>query len=161
MSTIETPTIKRTPLTLIIGLTGGILFCLVYEAFQFFNFIEKKTLMPSWSFLAPSWQKGIVAHVIWWGLICLISVIWALLYQLMIKKSDTMWPGIFINIVILAVIFGVFGWWLEMGPDITKLKHHASISIACLFILHGAFVGLSISYDEPYDPESDKETKSQ
>lgn len=153
MSDVELPTIKRTPLTIIIGLVGGLLFCAIYEVFQFFHFIEKTTLMPSWSFLAPSWKEGFIPHIIWWGMICILSIIWGLLYQLTVKWSETMWPGIIINSILFVVIFGVFGWWLDLGPNVKELKHHAIVSIACLFVLHGAFVGISISYDEPYESE--------
>ncbi|MDG5470776.1 YqhR family membrane protein [Jeotgalibacillus sp. ET6] len=155
MSNVELPTIKRTPLTIAIGLTGGLFFSLFYEGFLFFHFIPKNSLMPTWEFLAPAWQEGIVPHILWWVMICILSIIWALLYQWTIKKSDTMWPGIFINVILFAVIFLFFGWWMDMGPDVTDLKHHSIISFCCLFILHGAFVGFSISYDEPYTEEED------
>lgn len=155
MSNVELPTIKRTPLSIAAGLAGGLFFSLFYEGLQFFHFIDQKTLMPSWSFLAPGWQKGFIHHFLWIGMICIISIVWALLYQWIVKWSDSMWPGIIINLILFAIIFGLFGWVFDLGPKITELKHHATISIACLFILHGAFVGYSISYDEPYDSKDE------
>ncbi|KIL44371.1 YqhR family membrane protein [Jeotgalibacillus soli] len=150
MQNIELPTIKKTSLSVVTGFVGGVFFCAFYELFALFNFIKRSTLMPDWPFLTASWQGGFVAHAIWWGMISAISILWAIIYQYLVKKAETMWAGIWINVFLFVVIFILLGWALDTGPSLIDIKRRAAIAIACLFVLHGAFVGYSISYDEPY-----------
>ncbi|WP_166786861.1 YqhR family membrane protein [Jeotgalibacillus salarius] len=146
---MEFPTIKRIPLAIYTSIAGGLLFYCLYRFYVYFHFIERELLKPKFSFMTAEWQKGFVSESLFALLILICSIIWAMVYYIIFKNRDSIYPGVFSGLFLLGVLL-LLGWFLEWRINPAELQVRTIISLNSLFILYGLFTGYSISYPDPY-----------
>ncbi|MFB1080695.1 YqhR family membrane protein [Jeotgalibacillus sp. JSM ZJ347] len=146
---MEFPTIKRFPLAIYTSIAGAVVFYCIYRAYVFFHFIEKDLLKPGFSFIAAEFQKGWISELLFITMLTVCSLIWALIYYVLLKARHTVYPGIFMGLLMLEVLL-LLGWLYDWRMDPSSLQTKTIVSLHSLCILYGLFTGYSISYEEPY-----------
>lgn len=130
------------------GIFGGLLFISLGFFLYIFNFTE---ISPT-SYFVRIWSKSGWAHH-WFGDIIalligsIVSLVIALLYYLMFRKTYFYWMGVLLGSLMWAIIaFGIQPLFPHL-PKITNLADDTSFTILFLLILYGTFISYSISFD--------------
>lgn len=135
--------------TIVIGFVGGIFWSLISFSAHFFNFTKvNPNLLIKIIFPVGKWQGSWQGFIITLLLYGVISIGLALIYYAMFRKIDSMLPGGLYGIALLLFIMFV------LKPIIPKLNKvdftgkQTLITMVCLFILYGVFIGYSISFQQ-------------
>ncbi|MFD1335495.1 YqhR family membrane protein [Oceanobacillus iheyensis] len=130
------------------GFVGGILWSFVASLFYFFNFMEvspKSFLLTSW--VNAGWTDKWLGNFFTVIIAGIVSVVFAFLYYVLLKKVFSLWVSILFGIAVWAIVFFVFQPLFPNVPHITELSLNTWVTTICVFILYGTFVGYSISYN--------------
>lgn len=135
-------------LTIITGFFGGILWSSVsYLAYIFqFTEIRPNVILEPWAI--GSWKEGWLGTVISIFLIGLLSIGVALIYYLTLRKLTRMYFGIGFGIVLFLLVFFILNPIFPGIPPFTELERNTIVTSICFYILYGAFIGYSISFEE-------------
>ncbi|RIW31090.1 hypothetical protein D3H55_15905 [Bacillus salacetis] len=130
------------------GFTGGILWSgFAYICYMFsFTKIEPNIILEPWA--VGNWKEtwlGIVISILAYGL---ISIGVALIYYAALRKLKSMWVGAGYGIALMLAVFVVLNPLFPGMKGITETDYITLITIACIYILYGVFIGYSISYEE-------------
>ncbi|RLL48103.1 hypothetical protein D8M04_02170 [Oceanobacillus piezotolerans] len=141
-------TLPLLPRSLLTGFIGGIFWSTIAILMYYFNFSEvspRLFILRSW--LKDEWTDGWLGDLVSIILVGLISIIVALIYYSTLKKVNSMWAGVLFGIVLWCLIFLLFQPIFNNIPSFSELQLNTIVSTLCLYILYGAFIGYSISYD--------------
>ncbi|WP_108670828.1 YqhR family membrane protein [Peribacillus acanthi] len=133
---------------ILIGFFGGLLFSAIGQFTYYFNFSElgPKIIVPSW--VSENISKGWVSALVSFLIIGVISIIVALVYYVTLRKVNTIFAGVGFGVAIWAVVFFAINPFLDKMDKVGKMETNTLITTFCLYLLYGAFIGYSISYDE-------------
>ena len=131
---------------IVVGIVGGLttLFLLTFSYYFHFIKISPKFLLRFFNEDLRSLWLDIIF------LICIFiifSIIAAIIYTLILKKKRQYYWGMFYGVFLFIFTFGFIHPILFQEPLITKEGAATVITLFCLFILYGIFIGYSISYE--------------
>lgn len=141
----------------IIGFVGGVIASFLGIVAKYFHFMQfsPKFIFTSWS--NGSWIKtwqGSLMTILLFGF---ISIVFAFIYYLSLKKMRSLFSYIIFGLVCWLILFVAFKPIFKDLPAITKLSFDSIITSLCLFALYGVFIGYSISFDyQEYLKEQDR-----
>ncbi|MBO8154813.1 MAG: hypothetical protein H0Z32_00010 [Bacillaceae bacterium] len=139
---------------LLTGFVGGIFWGGLGSLAYFFNFttISHSSFILR-SFIIAPWTSGLLGELISLVLLGLFSMGASFIYYILLRRMNGMMPGI---------VFGIGLWFLMMFflnpifpavPLIGEMNSTTIVTTVCQYILFGAFIGYSISYE--YHKEDD------
>lgn len=135
-------------LAVLTGLFGGIFWSSVgYLAYIFhFTEIRPNVILEPWTIGA--WKEGWLGTVISIVLIGILSIGSALIYYLTLRKLTSLYAGIGFGIILFLLVYIVLNPIFPGIAPFGELERNTIVTSLCLYILFGAFVGYSISYEE-------------
>lgn len=134
--------------TIITGFIGGILLYLAILFFTYFNFIDETiyAILISKINLPASIHKPLFRGITLLFILGLTSTVIALIYYGLLRKIFNIWVsvlfglGIFgLSILLIKIYVKTKNWFIYDGTTY--------ITLICLFILYGLFIGYSIAFD--------------
>ncbi|MBH0229843.1 hypothetical protein LCL89_01845 [Halobacillus yeomjeoni] len=133
---------------MITGFFGGILWSGVGAVAYYFNFTELTAASFMFrSFLQTEWTGTWLAEILAILLVGLLSLLIAILYYILLKNKNGIWPGLFFGLSLWGIIFFVLRPIFPAIPSFLELNSDTWVTSGCLFILYGVFIGYSISYE--------------
>ncbi|WP_332236797.1 YqhR family membrane protein [Sporolactobacillus sp. KGMB 08714] len=130
----------------VIGVFSGLIWSSVGLVCHLLNF---SSVAPSLLF-APlplgSWKQHFYVQFIAIACIGLISIAFALLYQLTLSRFETIWIGIAFGIFLWCMVFFALQPWIPGLPPLKKIGWNTMTTTLCLFVLYGLFIGYSIAF---------------
>ncbi|UOQ47472.1 YqhR family membrane protein [Gracilibacillus caseinilyticus] len=135
------------PKTISIGFFGGLIWSTVAAFAGFFHFTTitpKSFILRSW--LQNSWSDQWTGELVSILVISLLSIGFACLYYLMLKKFNGILPGIITGIALWFVVFWLMKPLFSNIPAFFELDSDTIVTTMCLFILYSVFIGYSISF---------------
>lgn len=134
-------------MTALTGFFGGIFWGLIGLLSYFFHFTEigPNTVLEPWA--VGDWKTSWLGTVISLTLIGLLGIVAAFIYYFTLKKFKSMWAGLLYGAILFALVFFVLNPLFPSLNPISELKRNTIISMVCLYLLFGVFVGYSISYE--------------
>lgn len=135
-------------MTIVTGLFGGIFWSsLAYLAYLFhFTEIRPNVILEPWAL--GQWKEQWLGTVISIIAIGLFSIGAALVYYVVLRKVKTIWAGAGYGLVLFVLVFYVLNPIFPGIKPFWDLSRNTLVTMACLYILYGVFVGYSISYEE-------------
>ncbi len=91
--------------------------------------------------------RGPWAHVIGILVLSLLSILIAWVYHALFRKINTVWAGLWFGLALWVVIFFALHPLVPGVGSFRQLDWNTNITILCLFLIYGLFVGYSISYE--------------
>lgn len=134
--------------SLITGFVGGILWSGLGALSYYFNFSSVSAgtfVLRSW--IQTDWSNNWLGEIISILAIGVLSIVSALVYFGLLKKTKGLSPGILFGVALWFIIFFVFRPVFDAVPTFADLDGNTIVTTLCLFILYGTFIGYSISYD--------------
>lgn len=132
---------------MIIGFFGGIFWSFIGYIAYYFNFTElgPSLILQPWAI--GDWKNETIGQ--WIGIIVIgiISIGAALLYNVFLKNTQKIWPGILFGVALWAIVFYILNPIFPNLESVREFSINTIITTICLYILYGVFVGYSISYD--------------
>ena len=133
---------------LLTGFMGGAFWSLVGILMYYFNFMEvsiKSVVLQSWT--KAAWTDGWIGNIATIFLAGIFSIGVAIIYYLLFKKYNSMWAGFGFGVAIWFILFYLLYPLFSHIPPLNELSDKTIISSLSIFILYGAFIGYSISFD--------------
>jgi hypothetical protein len=131
----------------LIGLFGGIIWSLVgYFAF-YFNFIRVGPALALMPFVVGDWKDTYIGQLVGVAVIAVLSIGLAFLYKILLQKIYKLWVGIGFGLVLWLLVFYVLNPFFPGLKSVQNLDKNTIITSICLYVLYGAFIGYSISYE--------------
>lgn len=134
--------------SLLTGFIGGLLWGSIGSLAYYFSFTEvspKMYVLRSW--ITAGWTDTWLGNIIAILLLGFLSILIALLYYGLFKKIKSMWMGVIFGILLWAVLVFVLQPIFQNIKPVTDLTMETIVTMLCLFVLYGTFIGYSISYD--------------
>lgn len=130
------------------GFSGGILWSgIAYICYMFsFTKLEPNIILEPWA--VGNWKEtwlGILISIVGYGL---ISIGVALVYYALLRKLKSMWVGVGYGIALMLGVFVILNPLFPSMKGLTETDYNTLITLACIYILYGVFIGYSISYEE-------------
>lgn len=136
------------PSTILTGFIGGLFWSLTGVIMSYFNFAE---LSPRTFILRPwiraEWTDSWIGNVVSIVIIGLLSIVVALIYQVLFKKVYSMWMGVVYGVILWGIVFYLIQPVFSNVPRLPELTMNTILSTFSLFILYGTFIGFTISYN--------------
>lgn len=132
---------------MITGFVGGAFWSLIGYIAYLFNFTELGPALILEPWAIGDWKNETTGHLIGVIVIGLLSIGAALLYNLLLKNTETLWVGILFGIALWAFVFYLLNPIFPNLESVNEFSRNTIITTICLYILYGVFVGYSISYD--------------
>lgn len=135
-------------LAVITGLFGGIFWSSIAYLAYIFNFTEIRpnVILEPWTI--GDWKEGWLGTVISIVLIGLLSIGAALIYYFTLRKFTPLYVGIGYGLALFLLVFLVLNPIFPGIAPFGELSRNTIVTSICFYILFGAFVGYSISYEE-------------
>ncbi|MFD2446024.1 YqhR family membrane protein [Bacillus sp. CGMCC 1.16607] len=135
-------------LTIVTGLFGGIFWSsIAYLAYVFhFTDIRPNVILEPWTI--GDWKGSWLGTVISIILIGIFSIGASLIYYFTLRKLTRLFVGIAYGIVLFLLVFFVLNPIFPGISPFSELDKNTIVTSICIYILFGAFVGYSISYEE-------------
>ncbi|GAE24587.1 hypothetical protein JCM9140_528 [Halalkalibacter wakoensis JCM 9140] len=131
----------------LIGLFGGLIWSLIgYFAF-YFHFIRVGPALALMPFVLGDWKDTYIGQLVGVAVISVLSIGVAFLYKLVLQKINKLWAGIGFGLVLWVLVFYVLNPIFPGLKSVTNLDLNSIITSICLYVLYGAFIGYSISYE--------------
>src|SRR5690625_1548407 len=134
--------------TLLTGFVGGLIWSTLAVIMYYFNFAEvdpKKFILRPWKDI--EWTNGWLGDLVTISILSTLSIVVALIYYFLFKKILSIWMGVIYGVTLWLIIFFLIQPLFPNTKQLLELNMDTIVSTICLFILYGAFVGYSISYD--------------
>lgn len=132
---------------IITGFVGGAFWSLIgYFAF-YFNFTEMGPALILEPWAIGEWKEGMTGHMIGIIAIGILSIGVAIIYNLLFRNIPKLWPSILFGVALWAFVFYLLNPIFPKLESVNDLSRNTIITTICLYVLYGAFVGYSISYD--------------
>ncbi len=131
----------------IIGLFGGIFWSLLAYLCHIFNFtvISPNLVLQPW--LIGEWKNRILGQFVGIGVIGLLSIGAAFIYYALLRRFQHIWAGAAYGFAIWVLVFYVLNPIFPGLKAVTELDRNTNITTICFYILYGAFIGYSISFE--------------
>lgn len=142
--------IKQLPFSVDVAIIGAIagLFASLISYFAFyFRFIRFGPALVLMPFELGDWKDTHVGQLVGVVVITFLSIAIAFLYKVTLQKVASIWAGIFFGLFLWILVFYVINPFLPRLKDIQNLDSNSIITSLCIYILYGAFIGQSISYN--------------
>lgn len=130
--------------SLLTGFIGGLFWGALWIFIYYFNLSHitpKSALLKSW--IKAKWVNGWFGDVTTIVMLGIISTSLAIIYFIFFKKIYSLWIGVAYGIIVWFLIFYI----IRPLMTVHKVEFATNVSLISLFILYGAFIGYSISYD--------------
>lgn len=131
----------------VIGLFAGFFWGSIALVCQLIHFSKVGPALVFSPFIPRRINQRILTQFIAIAVICLLSVIVALLFQFTLSRFKTIWTGLGYGAVLWAAVFIGFRYWLPGLPLFFRLGWNTFWTTFCLFLLYGLFIGYSIAFD--------------
>ncbi|WIF96901.1 MULTISPECIES: YqhR family membrane protein [Pontibacillus] len=133
---------------LVTGFIGGVLWSFIGTVAYFFNFstVSAGSFVIR-SFVQNEWSSRWLGELIAILAVGLISLLIAILYFGLLKNTKGLWPSMAFGAALWFIVFFLFQPVFSAVPSLGDLDSDTIVTSLCLFILYGAFIGYSISYD--------------
>lgn len=131
----------------IIGLFGGLLWSLVGFGFTFLNFMDVSPRFILTSWFDSKWINKVLGIFISVIIYCCLSVLFALLYYVVMRKIKSIFGGIIFGILLWLLLFGLISPMFSDLPSFAQMNFNTGFSSFCLLLLYGVFIGSSVSYE--------------
>ncbi|MTH52369.1 hypothetical protein GKZ89_03045 [Bacillus mangrovi] len=129
------------------GFAGG----LFWSAMGFIAFYFKLTEISPNMILQPvsagGWKDGMWGSAASLLIISFLSIGAAFVYYALLKKFHSIWAGILYGIGLWAAVFFLAVPLFPVLKSAAELSSDTTVTVLCLYILYGTFIGYSISYD--------------
>lgn len=142
----EQPTSHLTRVV-VIGFFGGALWSFMGLIAYYFNFTRLSPSLVLTPFAVGDWKDGAMGQILGIVLISIISIAAALLYDTILKNVTSLWAGVLYGAALWALVFYVINPVFSEQTTVANLDRNTIITMLCLYVLYGVFVGYSISYD--------------
>lgn len=133
---------------LLTGFVGGLLWSAFGSLAYYFNF---SSVSPGSfvlrSFIQAEWTNNWLGELISISIIGLLSVLIALAYYGLLKKYEGLIPPLLFGGALWFIVFFLLQPIFEAVPQLSQMDGNTIATTGCLYILYGAFVGYSISYE--------------
>lgn len=134
--------------TLLIGIFGGFFGGLFLLLLHYFKITEvRPKILLHVLFQDENWLEKWYAYVVLLLLLSIISTIIALIYYILLRQRKSWITGAVFGIVIWATIYFIMPIIINNYNPFLYLSSESHVSMFCLFLLYGVFIGYSISYD--------------
>ncbi|WP_424766180.1 YqhR family membrane protein [Paenibacillus sp. sgz302251] len=130
-----------------IGFFAGIIWGTVRWLFYQMKFTTELPGFAADPFFQESFLKTFWGVIIGIASFAILSIVAALLYKMVPWHMRGPWPGILYGLVWWAIIFVGLGPWIGMTERITKAGWNTLYTELCVFLLWGAFIGYSITFE--------------
>lgn len=133
---------------LLTGFVGGVFWSIVGALAAYFNFTSVSPasfILRSW--LQTEWSDGWLGQLVSIIAIGILSVLMALVYYGVMKKSEGIWPSAIFGIALWFIVYYLLQPIFPNVSHMTDLDSTTIVTTVCLFLLYGIFVGYSISYE--------------
>ncbi|NEU29613.1 hypothetical protein GN156_02275 [bacterium LRH843] len=131
----------------LIGFFGGLIWSLVGYFSFFFKFIRVGPALVLMPFAFGEWKNTYIGQFIGVLVIAILSIGVAYLYKAILQKKNHLWVGILYGLVLWFIVFYLLN---PIFPGLKSFRHLDSntiITSLCLYVLYGAFIGYSISFE--------------
>lgn len=132
---------------IITGFVGGVLWSLIGYLAYIFHFTIISPNLVLTPFAVGDWKYDTIGNVIGVFVNGFIAVIVALLYYAFLKNFKSIWTSIGFGIALWAIVFYLLTPIFPNLESVTKLDFNTNITMICIYILFGVFVGYSISFE--------------
>ncbi|WP_096434700.1 YqhR family membrane protein [Alteribacter populi] len=129
------------------GFFGGLFWSFIgYLTFVFnFSRIGPALVLMPWAL--PDWKNGWLGQVVGILAIGVLSIGIAFLYRLIFVKINKLWPGVVFGFLLWTLVFGLFNPMFPGLKPLQQMDINTKVTTLCLYILYGAFIGYSVSYE--------------
>ncbi|MBA4535787.1 hypothetical protein H1Z61_01205 [Bacillus aquiflavi] len=134
--------------TIVTGFIAGVFWSSIGQICYGLNLTEVSTNMILEPWAVGAWKNSWLGIVISILLIGFLSIGVALLYYVFLKKIKSMWAGIGYGVALFFLVFLILNPIFPEVEPLRKLEKNSIITLVCLYILYGVFIGYSISYEE-------------
>jgi hypothetical protein len=143
---------REEPISLIgkvisIGFIGGVFWSSLAYLASILNFTEISPNLMLQPFVLGDWKEGTLGNIISIVLIGVISIGVALAYYAILRRFNSMWVGIAYGVALWGVVFFLLNPIFPNLQSVFDLPRGTIVTTVCFYILYGAFVGYSISFD--------------
>jgi len=132
---------------MITGFVGGILWSLIGYLAYIFNFTTISPNLVLTPFAIGDWKYDTIGNIIGVFFNGLVAVIVALLYYAFFKNFKSFWSSIVFGVALWAVVFYLLTPIFPNIKSVQKLDLNTNVTMICIYILFGVFVGYSISFE--------------
>lgn len=137
-----------------IGFFGGLFASMIAYVVHFLNFIPFGPavilqMLPLYT--VTPWMRGPAGHFIGMLVISFFSIGFAFLYYVLLRKLETAWVGIGYGLALWVILFLGLNQVIPGVKTVGALGLNTNITLICIFIIYGLFVGYSISYEYKED----------
>ncbi|GAB2693061.1 YqhR family membrane protein [Paenibacillus thermoaerophilus] len=143
-----------------IGFFAGLLFGFLKIAEVYFRF----TSVPITFLIRPYFTQEFLRSGwgLWfgWGAFTLMSIACSLLYALLLRRTGGPWAGFAFGLAVWGAVYCFLGPWFGWLNPAAEYDFNTLITDACLFLIWGAFIGYSISFEFTSDKRSDPASSS-
>ena len=131
---------------IIVGMVGGIVSLFLFTFCFYFNFItiNPKFVLRYFSDGLRSFWVDILLLIV---IFMLFSVVVSLIYSLLFRKKNEYYWGLIYGVLMFLLVFGLVHPLFFQETLIINEKVSTFITMFCLFLLYGVFIGYSISYE--------------
>lgn len=144
-SKLKSIVLKRAVVT---GLVGGLGLSVMFLVMHYFNFIEINPMYIFKVLLGDGvWETAWYAKVIFILIMCILSILVAMIYFFTLKSIESWLAGGLYGISIWSLLFILLPLIVEKFHDVTERTNHTNVSLFTVFLLYGLFIGYSISFD--------------
>ncbi|WP_121662745.1 YqhR family membrane protein [Metabacillus litoralis] len=133
--------------TITTGFVGGVFWSLLAYFSYILNFTEISPNLILQPFALGDWKDRTLGHLISIVILGLVSIGVALAYFAILKRFKSLWIGVAFGGALWALVFFVLNPIFPNLDTVFELPRGTVVTTLCLYILYGAFVGYSISFD--------------
>ncbi|WP_186575816.1 YqhR family membrane protein [Aquibacillus kalidii] len=133
---------------LITGFIGGVFWSFIGAIASYFNFTSVSPasfILRFW--LHTGWSDGWLGQLVSIVIIGVLSTILALVYYVLLKNTQGIWPSALFGVALWFVVFYLLQPIFPNVEHMTKLTSDTIVTTFCLYLLYGIFIGYSISYE--------------
>ena len=141
------PLIRPLAFALQVGFFAGLIWGLAGVVLHFFGFSEVKPASWAGPWLNKSAASSWVGALSGLAVYTVISILASLVYAAVLRKAKGPWPGILYGLFWYLLLFFGIGHALGLLPAWNRMEMHSHVSELCRFLLWGAFIGYSITFE--------------
>lgn len=138
-----------------IGFFAGLIWGAVKAIEAYFRFTQIPAEFMAKPFFAASFMKTNAGFWMGWLIFIVFSILAALLYALLLRKTSGHWMGLLYGAAWWTLLYVLVGPSTRMMAWLWEQDWNTIITDACLFLVWGLFIGYSISFE--FTDERDRE----